>query len=354
MRLFDVFDAWMPATLVVLFFLAAFLLLRFVLNRRFSASFGFQFRNQLILLLMTLAGVLTFILALPTGESTKSQLISLIGILLSATIALSATTFLGNIMAGLMLRVVRNFGPGDFIRVGDTLGRVSEQGLFHVEIQTEDRDLHTLPNLQLVTQPVKVIRSSGTLVSAEVSLGYDVSRLRVKQLLLRAGEEAGLEGSFVHVVDLGDFSVNYRLSGLLRDVKNLFSTRSILMEMMLDHLHAGGVEIVSPSFMNQRSLREDQIMIPHVSRRSTLEDSGQAFERVAFDKAEDAESVARLQERYQIVMKQVDEMKKELKSIEEESEKARLESQIEHRKKMLERFERLISESEDHNQESKD
>jgi len=37
--------------------------------------------------------------------------------------------------------------------VGDYFGRVTERGLFHVEIQTEDRDLATLPNMFLVSQP---------------------------------------------------------------------------------------------------------------------------------------------------------------------------------------------------------
>ena len=47
-----------------------------------------------------------------------------------------------------------------FGELRDTLfGRVTERGLFHTEIQTEDRDLVTLPNLYLVTNPVKVVRT---------------------------------------------------------------------------------------------------------------------------------------------------------------------------------------------------
>ena len=63
------------------------------------------------------------------------------------------------------LRAVRNFRMGDFIRVAEHFGRVSERGLFHTEIQTENRDLTTLPNLFLVTHPVTTIRTSGTIVS---------------------------------------------------------------------------------------------------------------------------------------------------------------------------------------------
>ena len=38
-------------------------------------------------------------------------------------------------MAGLMMRVVKGFGAGDFVSIGESFGRVSERGLFHVEIQ---------------------------------------------------------------------------------------------------------------------------------------------------------------------------------------------------------------------------
>ena len=64
-------------------------------------------------------------------------------------------------------------------------------------------------------QPSKSSRSSGTIVSATVSLGYDTSHSRLEALLKEAAKRAGLGESFVQVVDLGDFSVNYRLAGFL-------------------------------------------------------------------------------------------------------------------------------------------
>ena len=45
-------------------------------------------------------------------------------------------------------------------------GRVSELGLLRTEIQTERRNLTTFPNLYLVTNPVTVVRSSGTFISS--------------------------------------------------------------------------------------------------------------------------------------------------------------------------------------------
>ena len=215
-------------------------LARYVVQRRSAPVLGYNFKLQVVMLTLSVAGFILVVTALPIATSTKGQLLSLFGILLSGAIALSATTFLGNIMAGLMQRAVRSFRPGDFIRVGEHFGRVTERGLFHVEIQSEHRDLTTMPNLYLATNPVRVIRSSGTLVSADISLGYDVPRKRVRTLLNEAAEKAQLKDPLVLVQVLGDFSVTYRVAGLLTEVKHNISRRARLRSRVLDALHKGG------------------------------------------------------------------------------------------------------------------
>jgi small-conductance mechanosensitive channel len=294
------------AAIVLVLFLA-----RRVLERRRLAGRGRQIQHQLIMLVLTLTGLLLLVLVLPLGDSVRGQVLTLVGILLSAAIALSSTTFVGNAMAGIMLRTVRNFRVGDFVRVGDHFGRVSERGLFHTEIQNEDRDLTTLPNLFLVSHPVTVVRSSGTILSATVSLGYDAPRSTIEPLLLRAGADAGLADPFVQVLELGDFSVTYRLAGLLTEVKQILSCRSRLRMAMLDRLHEGGVEIVSPSFMNTRAFAPEDRFIPAapvaVAPRS---DHATSHEDLAFDKAEEAESLERLEQRLAEYAAQIDARKK--------------------------------------------
>jgi len=143
-------------------------------------------RTQLIMLGVTALGMVMVVLMLPISDDLRIRILGLIGIVLSSGIALSSATFLENMLAGLMLRTVRNFKVGDFIEVEGNLGRVSERGLFHVEIQTEEHNLTMLPNLYLVRNPVTTVRNSGTIVSATVSLGYDVPRARIAELLLEA------------------------------------------------------------------------------------------------------------------------------------------------------------------------
>ncbi|NBC23659.1 MAG: mechanosensitive ion channel [Gammaproteobacteria bacterium] len=246
--------------------------------------------RQLAMLALTVAGLLLIVLLLPMSDSTRGQVLSLVGIVLTGVIALSSTTFVANAMAGLMLRMVKSFRPGDFVSVGEEFGRVTERGLFHTEIQTEDRDLTTLPNLYLVKTPVTVVHYSGTMISTSLSLGYDVAHGRIEGLLKEAAEQSGLDEPFVHVRELGDFSVTYRVSGFLAEVRHLLTARSNLRRAVLDTLHGAGVEIVSPTFMNQRRIGEGVSIVPPDGGTASREEkpaAGKPEDRI-FDKAEEA------------------------------------------------------------------
>ena len=244
-------------------------------------------QRQIAMLLTTLTALFLLVVLLPISDSLRGQVLSLLGILLSAAIALSATTFLGNALAGILLRSVRSFRTGDFIYIQDQFGRVSGRGLFHIEIQTEDRDLVTLPNLYVTNNPVKVTRSSGTIISAEVSLGYDVPHNQVETLLLQAATGAGLEDPFVYLLQLGDFSVLYRANGMLTDVKQLLSARSRLNSSILETLHQAGVEIVSPNFMNTRDV-SGQVFAAKTLLKEPPAAESSGPEEIIFDKAEQA------------------------------------------------------------------
>lgn len=286
--------------------------------------------RQLSMLLLTAIGFVFIILALPVEESTRGQLLGLLGLLLSAMIALSSTTLVANAMAGLMLRTVKSFRPGDFIRIDEQFGRVSERGLFHTEIQTEDRDLTTLPNLYLISHPVTVVHSSGTIVSTTLSLGYDISHTRIEPLLIDAAHLAELQEPFVQVVELGDFSINYRVAGFLPEVKQLLTARSTLRKAVLDTLHANNVEIVSPSFMNQRRMPDNSAVIPgdaKVHPQKSSSSSQTLPETLIFDKADQAEELELTKEQHQRLQQEIKVLENELADA-DETHKGQLEKQI--------------------------
>ncbi len=317
-----------------------------LLRRNLNLGQERQVPRQLVMLVLTAVAVVLLLLALPVSEATRGQLLSLLGVLLTAVIALSSTTFVANVMAGLMLRLVRNFRSGDFVRVGDHFGRVTERGLLHTEIQTEARDLTTLPNLYLITNPTTVVRASGTIVTCELSLGYDVSHDVVRPLLIEAAERAGLTDPFVRVIELGDNAVTYRVCGFLDDVKLLLGKRSEIRMRVLDTLHEAEIEIASPSLRIIRQVEKQDVFVPdEVSSQADTSIADDRAVGLVFDKAERAETIESLRERRLVLEKQIEELNKERKSASEEVKKS-IDLEINSRRKRIESIDTSIAQME--------
>ena len=315
-----------------------------MLLRRASLTTESRLPGQLTMLLLSAIALIALILAMPVSESTRGDLLGLLGLVLTGVIALSSTTFVSNAMAGLMLRSVKSFRNGDFIRAGEHFGRVTERGLFHTEIQSEDRDLITLPNLFLASSPVKVVRSSGTIVSSELSLGYDVPHYQLTPLLKAAAIEAGLQEPFVQILSLGDFSITYKISGHYEEVKHLLTVRSRLRREVLDKLHGAGIEIVSPSFMNQRQFNQDEKFISAPKHRTPLDEVQGAPESLIFDKADKAEKIRILNDERNELVERIKTLKEQLEGDPESSEAKSEVFKCEQRVEKLENIIRIAKE----------
>ena len=288
----------------------------FLLKRNEGLGNEKKFPRQILMLGLTIIGLVILILVLPVRDSVRNQLIGLIGLLLSGVIAFSSPTVVANIMAGIMLRITTPFRVGDFIRVGDYFGRVVERGLLDTEIQSENRELIALPNTYVISNPTTTIRSSGTVISVCLSLGYDIHHSIIESLLKEAAGRCGLEDPFVRILELGNYSVTYRVSALLSDIKILLTAQSQLFRAVLDTLHENNIEIMSPSFMNQRRLPDDRKIIPACNdlSSSTGEEAVRA-EEVVFDKAEEAEN---LELKRQTLAENIQVLKERMKSAQAE------------------------------------
>ena len=198
----EILASFAPFIGIVIVVVAALWAAHWLLLKR-HRDFGNErkFPRQLIMVGLTLVGLLVSILVLPISEGSRNQLIGLIGIVLSGVLAFSSTTIISNLMAGVLLRITKPFRVGDFIRIGDHFGRVCERGLFDTEIQTETRELIALPNTYCISNAVATIRSSGTIISATLSLGYDIDHSRVDRLLTEAARTCGLQEPFVHIME---------------------------------------------------------------------------------------------------------------------------------------------------------
>lgn len=315
----DLISNWLPS---VLAFIGAVTVLttanHFLIVRNKHLGNERRVPRQILMLFLTIACFIGVILSLPIEAQLRNQIIGLIGILLSGLIAFSSTNIIGNLMAGILLRITKPFGIGDFVRVGEFFGRVSERGLFDTEIQSENRELISLPNSYLANNPVTTTHPTGAIVSATLSLGYDVHNKKAIPLLIRAAEESGLTDAFVHITELNDFSVSYRVSGFLDEVKGLITARSNLRKHVLDTLHGNGVEIMSPTFMNQRPMPPENNTIPDMHWAKANEDRVEA-EDIVFDKAEAAQQLSDEKKKiYERITELEDELKQGTKENQEE------------------------------------
>ena len=278
----------------------------FIRGRRNSPD-NWKFAYQLIQFLLAVVLLISVIIASPLAEGTRNQVLALIGIVISGVVAFSSTVFVTNFMAALMLRVTKPFKVGDFITVGNYIGKVSEKGLFDTEIQSENRELVAIPNATFLSNAVVVSQSSGSMVYTTLSLGYEVSHNQVRPLMLQAAELSGLTDPFVHITQLGDFAVTYKVSGLLNDVQLILTAKSLLNQNILDVLHRSGIEIVSPSIARHIQQSESIRLIPGMLPMQEAENRVQA-EEIVFDKAIEAKELMAARK---LILRRLDEKKQE-------------------------------------------
>lgn len=332
------------AVVLVLTVAAVWMVRRWAARRADSAAEDTSFVRDMLSLVIVTAAAVPLLVTLPVSEHTRDSLFTLFGIAVTAVVSLGSSTFASNAMAGLMLRIIRNFKVGDYVHVGEHFGRVTERGLLHTEIQTERSDLITFPNLHMVTHPVRVVRPTGTFVSARLSLGYEVHNREVERLLLEAAASVGLENAFVRILELGDFSVTYEVSGKLTDTKRFLGARSALARAVLDTLHGAGVEIVSPAYMNQRRIPADRPVIPRPAPETGPPADGLPEpDAQVFDKADRAEKLDVLRTRLAELTAEIEELEKNAKAAQGKA-REHLEHSLRRRRELATRIDRRIGE----------
>jgi small-conductance mechanosensitive channel len=331
----------MEPTGVLLVLLILLLLNSWIFKKVKSVDTDGNMVKNAISFFLVLFGTLIFILSLPIENALKGQIVTFLGIIISAGIALSSTTLLGNLIAGIMNNSMKRFRNGDLIKIGDLQGRVIKKSIFHTEIQLEDSNFITVPNLFIANNPVKLTRKTNTVISTSVSLGYDISRLKIEEALKEAAIATGLTDPYVYVTKLGDFSVVYKIHGFFEDSSKFFSTSSQLNANVMDKLHENRIEIVSPTFMNQRRT-DDKKFIPQKEAYREPSEISMSPESLIFDEAIKSEKMEKKKDFLNEINKKLESLKEKIKDVEDEKEKKELEDIISRNAELKVRIEENI------------
>ncbi|MDR8471484.1 mechanosensitive ion channel domain-containing protein [Klebsiella pneumoniae] len=193
---------------------------------------------------------------LPGANSLAFKGISLFfGLMLT----LGSTGVMTHAMSGLVLIYSRALRKGDWIRLADNEGQVSEIGVLATKILTRENYIVTVPNAVVVSG--KIINLSaesadgGVNLTTSVTIGYDTPWRQVHALLeLAARRTPGIDQQIAPVVrklGLLDWYTSYELQVRLLPTTKLPDGRNALHSSIIDVFNEFGVQIMSPNFVMQ-------------------------------------------------------------------------------------------------------
>jgi len=205
--------------------------------------------------LLWLFGIVLAFPFIPGSETTAFKGVSVFAGLL---LTLGSSSVVGQAMSGLTLMYSRALREGDYVRVGETEGVVTEVGMLSTKVRTPKMEEVTLPSSVVLGSAVKNFSrlrdSSGTVIlTTTVTIGYDAPWRQVHALLLAAARETELVSAepapFVLQRALQDFYVEYELNVHTTTPERRPWLLAELHRHIQDQFNAHGVQIMSPHYL---------------------------------------------------------------------------------------------------------
>jgi small-conductance mechanosensitive channel len=198
-------------------------------------------------------------IAYPYLPGSSSDAFKGLSVLLGLMVTLGSAGIVTQGMSGLVIIYSRALKRGDFVRVGEVEGVVTEVAALATKIVNIRNEEVTIPNAVLVANPIhnysKLAGTHGTLLSTKVTIGYDAPWRQVHALLQQAA--AATEGlrttpePRVFQRALSDFYVEYELLFAIDKPIERIPTLSRLHAAIQDAFNEAGVQIMSPHFFAQ-------------------------------------------------------------------------------------------------------
>jgi len=207
------------------------------------------------------------VVAYPYIPGSESPAFRGISVLVGLMISLGSAGLVNQLMSGLALAYSRAMRPGEYVRVGDVEGVVTQLGLLSTKIRTVGLEEVTVPNAVVVaaktTNYSRLAERDGGVVTTSVTIGYNAPWRQVHHLLTSAAERtAGVkESPSPRVLQraLSDFFVEYQLLANIADPRQRLTILSELHSHIQDAFNEAGVQIMSPHF---RSQPDQAVVVP--------------------------------------------------------------------------------------------
>ena len=190
-----------------------------------------------------------------------------LSVLVGLMISLGGASVIGQAFSGIILMYVRLFRRGDYVRIGDNEGTVTELGMFATRLRTGLGEEISISNSAVLAATTKnysrAIPGTGFVLDTTVTIGYGTPWRQVEAMLKEAARRtddiAHTPEPVVRQTALSDFYAEYRL--IAYSPAESAAVRADILNRLHGHIqdvfNEYGVQITSPHYMAEPH-------VPHV------------------------------------------------------------------------------------------
>ena len=199
-----------------------------------------------------------FVMAYPYLPGSGTEAFKGISVLVGLMLSLGASSLVSQAGSGLILTYTRTFRRGEYVSIGEHEGTVVELGLFNTRIRTGMGIELVLPNSLILNDVTKnysrMVKGSGFIIDATVTIGYDTPWRQVEAMLVEAATNTkGVlsdPAPQVFQTALSDFYPEYKLvcQAIPTDAVERVQVISALNANIQDVFNTYGVQIMSPQY----------------------------------------------------------------------------------------------------------
>ena len=199
------------------------------------------------------------VMAYPYLPGSDSEAFKGVSVLVGLMLSLGASNVVSQGASGLILTYSRTFRIGEYVRIGDHEGTVTDLGIFNTRLRTGMGEEITLANSTVfgaVTRNYsRTVKGNGYILDTTVTIGYDTPWRQVEAMLLEAaGKTHGLShepAPRVYQTALSDYYPEYRLvcQATAEQPRTRAQTLSDLHANIQDTFNRYGVQIMSPHYV---------------------------------------------------------------------------------------------------------
>jgi small-conductance mechanosensitive channel len=207
-------------------------------------------------IVIVLLWVFALIVSYPYLPGSQTDAFKGVSIFIGLIVSLGSTGLVNQVMSGFTVTYSRALRRGDFVRIGEIEGTVTQIASLSTKIETPRREEVTIPNAVLVSQIVvnysRNADTTGVYTPTVVTIGYDAPWRQVEALLLLAASRTdGVRSTPAPMViqsGLAEFHVRYTLLVALEAPHRRGAILNRLHANIQDAFNEHGVQIMTPNY----------------------------------------------------------------------------------------------------------